>query len=824
MSPSPGPHDRRPAAAASTLPPPIPTPKSSAALEPAPVSLLSSPVRGTPLPSSPASEPPPPSPDLRGRHSLTTPAPSPISTLPAAPAPASTSFLSSPACGQPAPTLLSPDAAPFFPSGNSGGRGKWLRWRDDTSPSDDDDLEEGEAPPSYRDILLRPAKTAAPASTSAAPQAVPPSSRAAGSVRDRLGPGDGARFGRRHRQRRSGQTRLVHGLPLRPEKPARSFSTGNRLRSIVVQPQQEPTPPPRDADGFTAVRSRRSARRRRQRRAMNQQDPAPAASRSRIPVEFVGRCFNCLSFTHTVAQCRLPPRCFRCRGFRHLARDCKRLRSSTAPASSGVDGDRRSVRTRCNAQATSTGCAAHGTTVSVDPPLATAFDHNSTTSHPSHRPDHEACSLSRSAGMDTEEEKLRLALLATALGGQHDTSVESMRRAIQELPEYRDNNFVVKRFAPGCFLVIFAAAAEESDNSSLPASSPELIAVTERTPATAMTTEGEVALTGSTALAAKAVGDGPMISSGCPEAETDNLERAPEAFFSELVAFEVQCPTRGEQEAVTTDPMLFEFGAPPACPRDIGGPPIVTPATTYKTYRRRLRSVAAPDRAALPAPVSLNSEPAAEPSNGAPGVVSGQSSEPQIEPVREQMLSPGDVGEPANPLDAGRSPYPTVSHSPKSSRKPNENLEGRKRAKLQPNRSLEEAKAATANFLASVSQALQVPLASMPARGRGNAAASIPTTPTTQGPRRSERLANQPLNSTVRPSKKGEVLVMHKLGLCQADGLALGQSRPQLASVFRGPLDAQTFAAIRDIFPAARALLDSELMAAIQAEGAFSAF
>ena len=43
---------------------------------------------------------------------------------------------------------------------------------------------------------------------------------------------------------------------------------------------------------------------------------------------FQDRCFNCLSYSHRVATCRLPQRCLRCHGFRHIARECKRLRST----------------------------------------------------------------------------------------------------------------------------------------------------------------------------------------------------------------------------------------------------------------------------------------------------------------------------------------------------------------------------------------------------------------------------------------------------------------------------------------------------------------
>ncbi|CAN6234554.1 unnamed protein product [Urochloa humidicola] len=79
-----------------------------------------------------------------------------------------------------------------------------------------------------------------------------------------------------------------------------------------------------------------------------------------------------------------------------------------------------------------------------------------------------------------------------------------------------------------------------------------------------------------------------------------------------------------------------------------------------------------------------------------------------------------------------------------------------------------------------------------------------------------EKLANQPLNSTVRPSKKGEVLVMRKLGLCAPDDMP----HEELKEVFAGPLDAKLFVAMRDIFPAARALSDADMMVvAMQVRG-----
>ncbi|CAN6343831.1 unnamed protein product [Urochloa humidicola] len=130
------------------------------------------------LPSSP----PDPGPHDRPSPSAT-PAPvtTPSSSSAATPAP-STSPCHSP---------LSTVAEPFLPSGTPDGRGKQLRWRDGDLLSDDEDEdEEGETSPpraSYRDVLLRPAPTAAGASSSAATPPSPPI-RPSMPVHDRLGP------------------------------------------------------------------------------------------------------------------------------------------------------------------------------------------------------------------------------------------------------------------------------------------------------------------------------------------------------------------------------------------------------------------------------------------------------------------------------------------------------------------------------------------------------------------------------------------------------------------------------------------------------------
>jgi hypothetical protein len=140
-----------------------------------------------------------------------------------------------------------------------------------------------------------------------------------------------------------------------------------------------------------------------------------------------------------------------------------------------------------------------------------------------------------------------------------------------------------------------------------------------------------------------------------------------------------------------------------------------------------------------------------------------------------------------------------------------------KRGRIQPNDDLEAAKANTATFLASVRQALQVPIATLQA---------VPPPSSASATRRSSRLAKLSANSTVRASKKGEVLLMRKLDKLStrptedpeasvADATTADRG---LAAVFTGPesVDKEYFAAFRDLFPAARALSDADLMVAVR--------
>nr|CAB3483111.1 unnamed protein product [Digitaria exilis] len=64
------------------------------------------------------------------------------------------------------------------------------------------------------------------------------------------------------------------------------------------------------------------------------------------------------------------------------------------------------------------------------------------------------------------------------------------------------------------------------------------------------------------------------------------------------------------------------------------------------------------------------------------------------------------------------------------------------------------------------------------------------------------------------PPKKGEVIRSRKLGLAPPEGAVANDQRPELAVIFKGPLDDDYFTAMCDLFPVAQALSDAESMAA----------
>jgi hypothetical protein len=189
---------------------------------------------------------------------------------------------------------LSPDAAPFHPGCCSGGRSKTRRWGDKDDEEEDDDH-----PTSYLDAVRRPVR---PASVSQPPAETRPGWSHSTTVVVRLGP-----EGRRRRRSRP-RPQLVHDLLARQVEgrvPARQ-----RLgcRGRVSAP---------NSDGWWEILHRQEVRP----AAVSAERQLPPAQK-KIPAELHGRCFNCLSYSHRVATCRLPRRCLRCRGFGHIARRC----------------------------------------------------------------------------------------------------------------------------------------------------------------------------------------------------------------------------------------------------------------------------------------------------------------------------------------------------------------------------------------------------------------------------------------------------------------------------------------------------------------------
>nr|CAB3462883.1 unnamed protein product [Digitaria exilis] len=102
--------------------------------------------------------------------------------------------------------------------------------------------------------------------------------------------------------------------------------------------------------------------------------------------------------------------------------------------------------------------------------------------------------------------------------------------------------------------------------------------------------------------------------------------------------------------------------------------------------------------------------------------------------------------------------------------------------------------AATTAFLASITLATRPPLLSnVPAEAR--IALPPASTPAPRRPGRSDRLASNPLNLTVRPSRKGEVLAMKRLGFLGSqtrDGSDIKAARKEYHRFFTETMDSPT--------------------------------
>ncbi|TVT98160.1 hypothetical protein EJB05_56538, partial [Eragrostis curvula] len=357
-------------------------------------------------------------------------------------------------CSPPPGSPLSPDAQPFFPREYSVGRSKERRWLD-SSPSS-----AGDSPARRRAPSPAPVDEAELAIPSTGPQRAAPSSAPESGVHARLSRAVPAAAPSRAARRR-GKTHLVHGLPLRrpDDAPARPRPT---LRSVLVRPEK-PATPLVDDEGFQLVQSRRA--RRRKAKAAEPPRPPPAAGHGRIPPFLAGKCLNCMSGTHRIAQCRLPLRCFRCKNLFHLARDCKRPRSAPSSAGSAGSGNRsRFVRPR-RGSATPPASDAPSRTPSppltpppsppADPdPAPPALEEGLPLGHPHRRPAIEVCIVPRSEAIITEEVRLRTAVVAFAGHGMRPIPLGLAREAVAASLEDPNAAFDIKLFAPENFLIL----------------------------------------------------------------------------------------------------------------------------------------------------------------------------------------------------------------------------------------------------------------------------------------------------------------------------------------------------------------------------------
>nr|CAB3453806.1 unnamed protein product [Digitaria exilis] len=248
----------------------------------------------------------------------------------------------------------------------------------------------------------------------------------------------------------------------------------------------------------------------------------------------------------------------------------------------------------------------------------------------------------------------------------------------------------------------------------------------------------------------------------------------------EFAPFEAQCPHAQDLDVSWVDPMRSECAIQNlnvAPPEPLAAVPIPTPAPIITYWRR-------------PRPGATAS------------MVETTRSTPPITPTR---LDFGD-DEPSDcPVSAGQDVVPRRVHKgPQLLSMP-----------LLCLPSTEDAIAKTSAFLAGITLATISPLlGNFPAVAR----VPLPTT-ATPGWRRSGRLAAQPLNLTVRPSKKGEILAMKRLGfLCNGsrNDSDIEAVRKEFDCFFKETMDVKNLSALRDLLPAARVLTDEELMTAVR--------
>lgn len=310
-----------------------------------------------------------------------------------------------------------------------------------------------------------------------------------------------------------------------------------------------------------------------------------------------------------------------------------------------------------------------------------------------------------------------------------------------------------------------------------------------------------------------------------------------------MVPYELQCPRQVSTDGSWEDPMRFECSLPRASQRTskrvanttdkkVGAP--AKAASRFRlTYQRRPK--VHDRRPLLVTPTRLDfgaeEEQAAAPNSQPATVEAAGSASWALTSVRRHTPRRSGSGGRPTTVGALRPDSPSRSSSstpPASSTSPTSPAFAPTPTSLTlaqtppPAQATERtpataaAMAATTAFLAGISLATRSPLISaIPAP----AALPVRQAPPAPKLRRSGRLAQETLNLTVRPSKKGEILAMKRLGFIGKGGCSIDDARREFERFFSKIVDIQNLPALRDLFPAARELSDEELLAAARQAG-----
>ncbi|CAL4972951.1 unnamed protein product [Urochloa decumbens] len=365
-------------------------------------------------------------------------------------------------------------ARPFFPAS---GTAPTCLLEEEVEELDQVDYEFSPSPsptpssPSYRDAVCGAAGSSSAASVPGASHLVQPPTETGAMVTGAL-PGAGAARGGQRRRRPSRRTRKrrPRPTPAKETAPHRAEAPAGSRRPRV------------DDDGFQEYLSR-STRRRLRREGSPAADPV-----RRFPPALDGRCFNCLSYSHRVATCKLPRRCLRCHGLHHIAKDCPRPRgydrragqaacatraatqqAGGAPAAAPAGGTGTTRRgapepTRCDpaqqhrfirdqGPPTPTGSQAPSRTPSPPPTAANTPPSPGTPTGPAQL-EPECCFVQFSDDMVAEESRLRFALVGLIANPSLVLSAAEAARDIAAAVDLGDDDVTVKPFHPDHFLVV----------------------------------------------------------------------------------------------------------------------------------------------------------------------------------------------------------------------------------------------------------------------------------------------------------------------------------------------------------------------------------